>query len=209
MAAPHQHPDAIELLNGQSHAPDPRYHHGWQQTTAYNGAGGFYNEGYVVSPVSEYPPDAAGTMNNDSGQQLNHHPPNLKEHLQLVQEGPYPPYQQPPISYRTKSWGKSWGAEIVGTLFSMLCVVAMVIILSKIDGRLLSSWTIAVSPNAVISVLSTASKAAMILPVAESLSQLKWLYLERQGLRYVVCTDLWAWTKANRWNTKSRAPADI
>lgn len=136
--------------------------------------------------MTEYPQDAADNMNNGSGQDFNHqHPPNSKEHLQLVQDHPFPQYQQHPTTYSSNNWGKSWGVELASTFFSMLCVVAMVIILSKIDGRLLSSWTITVSPNAVISVLSTASKAAMILPVAEGLSQLKWLYLERQGLRQV------------------------
>lgn len=106
-----------------------------------------------------------------------------KEPLQQVQQHPIINYPQPPIPYQPTSLRRSWGMEILSTIFSILCVVAMVIILYKIDGRLLSTWTIAVSPNAVISVLSTASKAAMILPVAESLSQLKWLYLERRGMR--------------------------
>lgn len=184
MATPHQHPDSVQFLNDQRLSPDPRYYHGWQHSTANDGTG--YNEGYVVSPVSEYPQDAVGTMNNSPNQQfIQEHPPNSKEHLQLVQEHPFPQYQQHPTTYRSNSWRKSWGVETASTIFSMLCVVAMVIILSRIDGRLLSSWTIEVSPNAVISVLSTASKAAMILPVAEGLSQLKWLYLERQGLRQV------------------------
>ena len=89
--------------------------------------------------------------------------------------------QQPAQHPRLRRYcGGGWSAEIASAVFSILCVVAIVVILSRIDGRLLSSWTIAVSPNAVIAVLSTAAKAAMLLPVAESISQLKWLYL--QGL---------------------------
>jgi hypothetical protein len=76
--------------------------------------------------------------------------------------------------------------------FTVACVVAIVVILSQIDGKPLSSWSLhAVSPNAIISTLSTAAKAAMILPVAESISQLKWLYLARQtlSLRHMQAFD--------------------
>lgn len=64
----------------------------------------------------------------------------------------------------------------------------MVIVLVEFDGKLLSSWVWAVSPNAVVSILSTASKAAMIMTVAECISQLKWIYLGRHGQqgRYVL-----------------------
>ena len=187
MAAPQQqqHLDSVELLNA-GYVPDQRGYNGWQESTAYNGAGTFYHEGYVVSPVSEYPPDAATNNVNSLPGNINsqqHQDAYSKEPLQQVQLHPIADYPQPPIPYQSNSLRKSWGIEMLSALFSILCVVAMVIILYKIDGRVLSTWTIAVSPNAVISVLSTASKAAMILPVAESLSQLKWLYLERRGMR--------------------------
>lgn len=66
----------------------------------------------------------------------------------------------------------SWGYETASILFSILCFAAMVIVLANINGRLLSSWDLPVSPNAVISVLSTAFKAGMILPMAERLVEM-------------------------------------
>lgn len=81
-----------------------------------------------------------------------------------------------------------WWLEGLSALFSIICIVAMVIVLVKFDGKLLSSWVWVISPNAVVSVLSTASKATMILTVAECISQLKWIYLDRHGhrSRYVL-----------------------
>jgi len=76
---------------------------------------------------------------------------------------------------------RSWGLETASILFSLSCFVAMVVVLAKINGRLLSSWGLPVSPNAVISILSTASKATLILPIAECISQLKWLHLGKRG----------------------------
>ncbi|ETS79057.1 hypothetical protein PFICI_08910 [Pestalotiopsis fici W106-1] len=72
-----------------------------------------------------------------------------------------------------------WALEILSSIFSVLCLIGIAILLSYIQGRRLSSWTLAVSPNAFISVLSTASNAFLILPVSECISQLKWWHLLR------------------------------
>jgi len=60
----------------------------------------------------------------------------------------------------------------------------MTALLSWMDGKPLSAWASPVTPNAVISVLSTAAKASMLLAAAESMSQLKWLHLERRSDGY-------------------------
>lgn len=78
---------------------------------------------------------------------------------------------------------RSWWQEISSAMFSLACIVAIIVILDKIDAKMLSSWHIALSPNAVISILIVAAKAAMIQPVAESLSQLKWLWLHSSKLQ--------------------------
>ena len=83
-----------------------------------------------------------------------------------------------------KSMSKdSWMVEIISQLLSILCVVAVIAVLAKFHGSLLESWTSPVSPNAVISVLSTAAKAALILPVAQAISQLKWHHFRTEGRR--------------------------
>lgn len=99
-----------------------------------------------------------------------------RDHVQVEQKKPLHP--------------GTWRWEILNAIFSILCVVVIFIILSRIDGRLLSSWTAPISPNAVISVLSTASKASMIMAVAESLSQFKWLHYEKsQSVEHLQIFD--------------------
>ncbi|KAK7928383.1 hypothetical protein PG985_005381 [Apiospora marii] len=90
--------------------------------------------------------------------------------------------------YKKHSWkiGRSlsryfsktdWWLEIGSSLLSVLCLLGIIILLSQIRNRPLSTWNLAVSPNAFISVLSTASKACLVQPVSECISQMKWLHL--------------------------------
>ncbi|KAF9891643.1 hypothetical protein FE257_003654 [Aspergillus nanangensis] len=72
-----------------------------------------------------------------------------------------------------------WWLEILSAFASAGCVVAIIVILTQVDGKLLSSWHTYLTPSATISILSTASKALMILPVSECISQLKWLQLTK------------------------------
>jgi hypothetical protein len=60
-------------------------------------------------------------------------------------------------------------------------MVAIIALLAKIDGSLLESWQSPVSPNAAISIASTAAKVALVLPVAAAMSQLKWLHFRTEG----------------------------
>ncbi|TGJ78146.1 hypothetical protein E0Z10_g10616 [Xylaria hypoxylon] len=70
-----------------------------------------------------------------------------------------------------------WTPEIVSEVCSVVFLLAMIILLSRLEGRPLSTWTIAVSPNAVIAILSIASKASLIYALGQTISQLKWLHL--------------------------------
>ncbi|KAK8133806.1 hypothetical protein PG984_005818 [Apiospora sp. TS-2023a] len=72
-----------------------------------------------------------------------------------------------------------WFLEIGTALLSLLCLLGMIILLARIQNQPLSSWPLEVSPNAVLSILSTASKAFLVQPVSECISQLKWMHLLR------------------------------
>lgn len=72
---------------------------------------------------------------------------------------------------------RGWTLEVLSSGFSLASLLAMIILLARIHETPLSSWTASISPNAMIAVLSTASRASLLLPVTESLSQLKWLHL--------------------------------
>lgn len=183
-----QYSDSLELLNNSGHGPSPAETPAYQDSTAYF----HHQQSYDPEPAAQtFPPSPLNEPTAPHQQQDHSH-----NGLGYV-EGGYDPsqnssqpnmpkdqseFEKSQVPRRKDNLVKSWGWEIASAVFSILCVVAMAIILSRINGQLLSSWTIALSPNTVISVLSTASKATMILPVAEGISQLKWLHLERRSL---------------------------
>lgn len=92
------------------------------------------------------------------------------------------PYEQeiidPNERQRRRGFFQDWWQEIGSVILSILCTVALVVILGEVNGRRLSDWSIPVSLNAVVSILSTAVKVGMILPVTECISQLKWIHLQ-------------------------------
>ncbi|KAK7921262.1 hypothetical protein PG985_009284 [Apiospora marii] len=90
-----------------------------------------------------------------------------------------------------------WFLEIGNALLSLMCLLGMIILLARIQDQPLSSWSLEVSPNAVLSILSTASKACLIQPVSECISQLKWLHL-LQSPKPDRLTDLQKYDDASR-----------
>ncbi|UNI23442.1 hypothetical protein JDV02_009259 [Purpureocillium takamizusanense] len=194
MAAQNQQSESTELLNALESSAISQNPHVWseaqqlehQQQHEHPGMAEDYDSREphrVPSSVSEWARPAYQPVPDIAGQPMTtqkYDPSSTSSEVP-----PEPSKEQQPAQHLPEGeryWGGGWGAEIVCVVFSILCVVAIIIILSRVDGQLLSSWTIAVSPNAVVAVLSTAAKAAMILPVTESISQLKWLFLKRRAL---------------------------
>ncbi|KAI1289106.1 hypothetical protein F5Y03DRAFT_378418 [Xylaria venustula] len=146
---------------------------------------GYYDASQAYDPVhfyeTTYNPHYE-TIYNSHGNSFNTPDPVLKGQagpFQTTTEWTEPPVASPPPS--NLSWydrlNSGWIPEIWCQVFSIAFLLAMVILLSRLDGRPLSTWTIAVSPNAVIAILSIASKASLIYALGQSLSQLKWLHL--------------------------------
>jgi hypothetical protein len=67
-----------------------------------------------------------------------------------------------------------WLLEIISWLFSASCMVVIVAILFKFEGKLVLDWKGVVSIGTFISILSGFVKSALLLPTAEALGQLKW-----------------------------------
>lgn len=63
------------------------------------------------------------------------------------------------------------------------CITAIVAILLECDGKQTPQWNYGLTINGVISVLAGIAKASMILPIAESISQLKWHWFWRGRMR--------------------------
>lgn len=68
----------------------------------------------------------------------------------------------------------TWVAETAGILASASLLVALVILLAVYDDKAVFEWK-GVTLNAIVSVLSTASKASLLYTTSELLSQWKWI----------------------------------
>lgn len=72
----------------------------------------------------------------------------------------------------------TWGFELLALLFAMASTIAVCVILGHANNRLLSDWTLPIQPNSLISVFSTLAKAALMVPIASVVSQMKWIWFE-------------------------------
>ncbi len=77
-----------------------------------------------------------------------------------------------------------WSLEIVSWLISAICMGAIIAVLVVLRNQPLSKWPfgkIGLSLNAFISICSRVAGAALLLPVAEALGQLKWNWFYKGG----------------------------
>ena len=89
------------------------------------------------------------------------------------------------ISFKALKDLSPWAWEIFCATSSLLCAMALTIVLKTYDGRLLTDWNAAISMgetsldvsiNTVVSLLGTFSKALFMVCVASGLSQYKWIW---------------------------------
>ena len=69
-----------------------------------------------------------------------------------------------------------WWWEIAPILLSIMCTFAMVIVLARIEDTPLDDWKFSIQLNSLIAILTTTSKAAMLVAVTTAIGQLKWLH---------------------------------
>lgn len=85
-----------------------------------------------------------------------------------------------------QKWFRLWWFEMLAMGFSLTCLIANIGFLRYLDEKPYQSWRISkvdITPNAIISFLATLNKASMLLPVAEVLVQLKWLWFQARRRR--------------------------
>lgn len=64
---------------------------------------------------------------------------------------------------------------------SILAVIAIVIVLRKFDGQPLPNWPYHINLNSFLALFTTIATTGMLVPVVESIAQLKWIwYLPKQ-----------------------------
>lgn len=77
----------------------------------------------------------------------------------------------------------TWICESIALIFSIGCVAAIAFIVGSYEGQRIPELPSGVTLNALISVLSTAARASLILVVSSCIGQLKWCWLTRSGKR--------------------------
>ncbi|KAK4462956.1 hypothetical protein QBC42DRAFT_296395 [Cladorrhinum samala] len=77
----------------------------------------------------------------------------------------------------------TWTWELLCILLSVLCIITIATILQVYDGRKPPSLPAGITINAVVSVLSTISKSALIFSVSAAIGQTKWDWYEKEPRR--------------------------
>lgn len=79
---------------------------------------------------------------------------------------------------RTTNMRSAWLPEISGIVASTLLLIALSAILAVYDNKAVFEWK-GVTLNAVVSVISTASKASLLYSISQLISQWKWIIFTR------------------------------
>ena len=79
-----------------------------------------------------------------------------------------------------------WWMELLSIIFSLMCLATNVGVLRAINNKEYKSWKIArvnITPNTIVSIIATLTKASLLLTVAEVIAQLKWLCFQARAQR--------------------------
>ncbi|CAG7957576.1 unnamed protein product [Penicillium olsonii] len=98
---------------------------------------------------------------------------------------PAPISEEGPADYVRHSFlsRSEWGLEILTSILALGCLVGVAYILFYIDGKPIAEWRPWISPNAVVSILTTACIAAFMHGVSAFMGQHKWVYFRKKSHR--------------------------
>lgn len=84
-----------------------------------------------------------------------------------------------------------WIWELLSITVAVLALVAIVITLALHKDRPLPKWPSAITINALVAVFTAVFKACLMMPIAEGIGQLKWLWYQKsRPLRHIEQWDL-------------------
>ncbi|KAF7531220.1 hypothetical protein G7054_g9071 [Neopestalotiopsis clavispora] len=95
---------------------------------------------------------------------------------------------QCPAPQSTSSTLKRWLAELSAWITGLIALAAIIITIGLHNGRPLPDWPYSISVNALVSIFATILKAMMMIPIAEALSQFKWLWYQKSHPLVDLCT---------------------
>ncbi|KAL1865314.1 hypothetical protein Daus18300_007204 [Diaporthe australafricana] len=99
-------------------------------------------------------------------------------------------------SRQNKTILQLWWSELTCTIISAASFVAMIVVLHAYVDQPMSHWKLAISLNSVIAILAAVFKAALVFPLTEGLSHLKWIWYTTNKQRPL--SDIEAFDNASR-----------
>lgn len=127
-------------------------------------------KGHAKSPVRSASPTNASSQGGLPAEQLSEgHVPGLEWDMTRVEKVK---------GFITRWFAEWWLLEIISWGFSALCMALILTVLLHFNGRPLPHLGF-LTLNSLISILSGFAKASLLLPTAEALGQLKWVWFRK------------------------------
>jgi len=127
----------------------------------------------LASPQSQTPSHHSVSSRTGSPSTINSS--NSMSTIQPQQGSASPPLKPLP---KRRSHSMGWWWEVAALLLSTVCMALILAILFTMDGKPMRDWRLPIQPNSLIAVFSTIAKSALLVPLAECIGQLKWLYFQ-------------------------------
>ena len=94
---------------------------------------------------------------------------------------------------------KWWPFELLATFLSTASFLSLIVVLRKFDGSSHTTWRRGLlTLNGLVAILSTVTRTALMVPVAEALSQMKWNWFSGSRRTARPLADLEAFDQASR-----------
>lgn len=74
----------------------------------------------------------------------------------------------------------SWGLEFLAWLLATLILTCLIILLAVFDKKPLAAWHSRLTLNTIIAIGTQLAQSALLLPISEGISQLKWLWYSKR-----------------------------
>ncbi|KAF2972258.1 hypothetical protein GQX73_g1260 [Xylaria multiplex] len=98
-------------------------------------------------------------------------------------------------------WSDTWLWEILSIILSGVCFALTLVLLKIYDQRAPPQFIYGITLNALISILTTFSKSALLVVVAGAISQLKWRWFQNTNGKSVLDTQLFDDASRGPWGS--------
>ena len=99
-------------------------------------------------------------------------------------------------SFYDRIFTKTWALELLCCFLALISLLVIVIVVGSFNGQPLQSWHSGLTLNTLINVASQIAQTAVFVPVASSISQLKWIWFGKGEKRAIG--DIEPFDKASR-----------